>query len=438
MRTVVSFEYQGQQTFLKIDAATVEIANMGDQLPVPLPAPAGTLVAYGQRLRQLLLAHPQVQEGLNAVLAAPTGTPPGPLYFRMVSPSADAMPWEQIYNDRSGSFCALDQRWPIGRIAKIRQKVAARAFVPPLRVTAVLSALGAEGKNQLDSLVAALSSPKAGKLDTHLHVISGEKAVLDGAAAHHGRLSGGTLEITFAPMPGTTPELAHSITSARPHLLHLLCHGEAAQAGERILGFATVGDFLAPEDEEPHPVRLALSHLVQALTPCGTWLVVLNACATANAVESRSLAHELVSKGIPAVAGMRRAVDIVSADRFCKALYPEVVAAVVTAAAPTGEPREIDWAAAFTSPRLVLAADDPETIDTWTDPVLYAQDEPLLVYRGSPRLSPAAYAELRGYLDFWREYEVGLDPDTTDPARLRQVRKRIAETEAQLPEEEPR
>ena len=57
----------------------------------------------------------------------------------MMAASADELPWEQIYDVQHG-FCALDERWPIGRIARRRRQIKVRTFEPPLRIVAVLSA----------------------------------------------------------------------------------------------------------------------------------------------------------------------------------------------------------------------------------------------------------------------------------------------------------
>jgi CHAT domain len=71
---------------------------------------------------------------------------------------------------------------------------------------------------------------------------------------------------------------------------------------------------------------------------------VLSACDTAEAADGPALAHALVAGGIPAVVGMRRLVDLTDANRFCAALYPEVLAAIRTAVAADGPPgaRTID------------------------------------------------------------------------------------------------
>ncbi|NUK12345.1 CHAT domain-containing protein [Streptomyces lunaelactis] len=430
MRTVVSFEPLGDRTLLKLEDAPTNIPGLGEPDFTELPTPAGTLVDRGKALRALLARHPSVGQGMATAFAQPAGAAPGPLYFHVVSARADVLPWEQLFDTQHG-FCALDRRWPIGRIACRHQRVQPRSFVPPLRIVAVLSAAQQDGTKQLEALLNVATTTDGAAIGVHLHVISAQEEVLKAARA------AGRPEVTVEGLPGTPPELERRITAARPHILHVLCHG-GAFGGVRTLAFATLKDFDA--NEKTGSVRLKVPDLVSILRPCAPWLVVLSACATAESSDTLALAHDLVAEGegIPAVAGMRRLVDITDTNRFCKALYPEVLSAVRAAVdTQPREPREIDWAAVFTAPRVVLSQPDPERADAWTDPVLYVQDDPLVVFPGSLRLSPADFATLRGYLDFWEEYVATFDPLTADPAMLAHARARIAATRAQLAEEGP-
>jgi hypothetical protein len=62
---------------------------------------------------------------------------------------------------------------------------------------------------------------------------------------------------------------------------------------------------------------LLLARFPRLLAEC-----VLSACDTAEAADGPALAHDLVVGGIPAVAGMRRLVDLTDANRFCAAPLP--------------------------------------------------------------------------------------------------------------------
>ncbi|TPQ22490.1 CHAT domain-containing protein [Streptomyces sporangiiformans] len=426
-RTVVGFEPLGDQTVLKLVDAPTDIPGIGENAIARLTMPDGTLVERGRALLEQLSLHPPVKAGLGAALSLPLTAEPAPLYFHVLAACADELPWEQLYDDTHG-FCALDRRWPIGRIAKRRRPVKARAFVPPLRIVAVLSAAGRSGVPQLNALLDALGSEDARAIDVHVHVISGEQAVLDTANA------AGRANVSAELIAPTSPELARQISQAKPHILHLLCHGGAV-AGVRTLAFATLPDFDAEDDTGS--LRLKVADLVSALLSCDPWLVVLSACETAEATDSLALAHEIVCHGIPAAVGMRRLVDLTDTNRFCEAMYPEVLAAVRGAVGPSQVPevREIDWATSLTAPRVSMGGAHPSEADSWSDPVLYVQDDPLRVYPGSPSLSTVDYSRLRAHLDFWEGYLATLDPLAVEPAVLEHVGARIAELRSQLPRE---
>ncbi len=441
-RTILTFEKFGEQTMLKLDRAPSDFPGLGDNCQVNLATlPGGTLVQRGEGLVDLLRHHRAIREMLTAALAAPTGSAPSPLYFHVRTSSADVVAWELIYAPPHG-FCALDRRWPVGRIASLSKPLAPRAFTPPLRMAAILSAAARDGLPQLRALADALRTADAAAVGVDLHVISGDQDVCDEALRR-----GATTELINPTAPG----LARQITDAQPHLLHVLCHSGAA-AGVRSLVFAHNADFDAYPPGDPNPdaigsVRLPVAELVAALLPSNPWLVVLSACESAQASgrqDGLALAHKMVSGGIPAVIGMRRLVDLTETDRFCAAFYPAALTVIRQALTP-GQPqvRTLDWAEALTAPRQVMSGADPATFDSWTDPVLYVQDDPLQVFLPSPQLqsadpSPqlqsANYAGRQGKLDQFRGALATLDPATTHPDMIEELRARIAELEAALPQ----
>ncbi|MFJ9597981.1 CHAT domain-containing protein [Streptomyces virginiae] len=440
MRTVVAFEQRGTRTLVKLAVCPVTIPDLGKLKYTTLPAVPDdrppSLADYGEALRALLAKHRPVARGLDNAFAQQIGTA-SPLYFHMVSTPADAVPWEQLHNGER--FCALDGRWPIGRIARIEQDVEPRGFVPPLRIVAVLSAAERDGLTQLAGLVRAATTLDARELGVHLHVISAQNELLEAARTAEReeaylRADGQTDRpvITVQALPGNEQDLSSCITAARPHILHLLGHG-GIRANEPVFSLLTKADYAAQKAGEPvgmGSLVLPAQSLVRILKPCAPWLVVLGGCQTAAAVETQALAHELVSLGIPAAVGMRRKVVLSVADRFCRALYPAVVS-LVLAAVHDGEMPVIDWASALTQPRVVLAGADPERADAWTDPVLYVQHSPFRVFPTSPRK-----VELTGYLRFWLDYRDNL-PDTTDPRVMNYVETRIAQTRELISEDPP-
>jgi hypothetical protein len=434
IRTVLTFESLGNQTTLKLDLAPGVFDGLGRMDLVDLAAlPEGTLAERGAALLTLLQNHQTVRDGLATVLAAPPGSAPSPLYFHVRTSTADLIAWEQLYEAQRGFF-ALDRRWPVGRIAQQKKQLEPRAFTPPLRIVAVLAAAGRDGGPQLRALLEACETAGAAAVEVALHVISGDPDVLEQA-----RLGGASTQ-EIAPTP---PGLARQVTEAKPHLLHVLCHGGGAAAGVRRLAFAHGADVDAAAfggADGLGSIRMSVAELVGALLPCNPWLVVLSACQSAQAGVAdggTGVAHEMASSGIPAVVGMRRLVDLTETNRFCAALYPEVLALIGQALAPggpAGQPqvRSIDWAEAMTAPRVVLSGIDPVAADSWTDPVLYVQDAQLQVFQPAPQLSSADFQHLRGKIDEFQARIATLDPATTPPQLMAELQARVAELEAEL------
>jgi hypothetical protein len=423
-RTVIGFAPVGKSVYVSLDRAPVVFQPNSIRINLT-KLPGDTIIQRGEALAKLLIKRDPIKSGLGAALSKPAGAEPSPLYFHVRAAAADAIIWEQIYTVPHG-FCALDPRWPVARIAERIGYVRGRAFADPLRIVAVLSAAGRDGGPQLDALLTAVSSAKMG---TRLHVISGDEDLLARATG-----AGVTSELIAA----RSPDLCDQVVDAKPHVLHLLCHGGDV-AGVRTLAFGTLPDFDA-ERADFGSLLVPITDLVGALEGCDPWLVVLSACETAeaaNLANGRALAHDLVSHGVTAAVGMRRLVDLTDTDRFCRALYPEVIAAIRTAVTPTsaGQPekeRVIDWAAVLTNPRKALSGRDPCVKDSWLDPVLYVQNDDLRVFPPSKQLSPDYYAELQGKLDTYRKFLTAQDLATANPGAIAEVRDRIADAEAIL------
>lgn len=417
-RTVITFERFGDSVLVKLDDSPLNIPGRGDNEKIDISRLPGNIVERGKRLMELLSAHPPVKEGLGAVLVLPPGSPPSPLCFRVRVAAADAVPWEQIWVEHQG-FCALQDRWPILRIAGQSCLVEPRNFVPPLRIVAVLSAAGRTGVPQLRSILAAVRSEAAAKIGVQLHVISGEEDVQEAAVGP---------EVSFELIETSGPGLRRQIARAKPHILHLLCHGGVV-AGARVLSFGKLTDFDAGEDRSGS-LGLMADDLIATLNECHPWLVVLNACETADASagDGPALAHDLASGGMPAVIGMRRLVDLGETNRFCAELYPELLAVVRNALGDAANAeRTIDWSAALTGPRKVMSGADPAAMDSWSDPVLYVQSDPLRIVPRS-----VEFLALSAKRDQFVGFLAALDPATTQPGVIEDVQKRINAIEDEL------
>jgi hypothetical protein len=240
------------------------------------------------------------------------------------------------------------------------------------------------------------------------------------------------------------PGLMRQLALARPDILHVLCHGGGSAAGERRLAFANPNDFDAAQLDPTvlGNVLVSVNQLARALLPGNPWLVVLGACESAGAAETGegvALAHDLASGGVPAVIGMRRLVDISATDAFCREFYPEAFELVRRAVDPGGQAgqakRTIDWAQALTGPRRAMGDPDPEIVDSWTDPVLYAQYGDLEVFVPPPAVSPEARAEIMGRIDQLKGGLAVALASQAQPALLDELQKLIAALEAELAEQ---
>lgn len=421
-RTIIRLEKSGKSISVTLDRAPelFEANSWKINLQKIIGA---TLVERGQELLGLLIKRDPVKTVLGSAFKRPVNSPPSPLYFHIRALAADPIPWEQLHVKDIG-FCALDARWPIARIAGREDVVRGRPFKSPLRIVAVLSAAGRDGSEQLEALRAAVDD--AG-MPAHLHVISGDESVLAAATGEN---------ITSASIASNVADFCAQIVEAKPHVLHLLCHG-GAEAGVSLLSFGRLDDFDAGRTDGR--LRLPVSDLVAALQACDPWLVVLAACESAggaaDVANGRALAHEMVEKGITAVIGMRKLVDLTDTNRFCEHLYPGVLAEIREAIRPladgeSGE-RTIDWAVTLTTPRKVMSDGNPTAADSWLDPVLYAQREDLRIFPPQ-RLSAEEIAELQGKLDKFRQFLATQDTTTLAPGVEADVQALIADTEEQL------
>ena len=428
-RTVVTFVGR-TKTFIMLDDASNNDIGLDDLSEVNLALqPQGNLVQHGEALLAVLSSDAAVERGLTALLLNQPGSEPAPLYFRMRASAADTLAWEQLHVDTKG-FLALDQRWPIGRIARQPRPLAPRVFTPPLRVVAVLSAAGRDGRNQLDALLAARDGTD---LPVHLHVVSGDDDLLADLAARG---------ISCEHISPSAPGLMRQIAGAAPDILHLLCHGGGSVGGEKRLVFAAPNDFDAAQLDPTvlGSVLVSVNQLVTALLPVDPWLVVLAACQSAaaqDATQSLALAHDLACGGAPAVIGMRRLVDISATDAFSREFYPEafrvIRSAVDTGGAGVAQPRRtIEWVEALTGPRQALSAPDPEKVDSWTDPVLYAQYGDLEVLVPPPQVAPEVRIRIQGRIDQLKGGLAVAVASGAQPALLDELRNLITDLEAQL------
>ena len=357
--------------------------------PGDLPAwtVEGAVAKYGRLLREkLTAAHEAVRDALADSLRAPAGEV-RPVYFMITAEPAEGLHWEALCMD-NGSFLALDRRWPIGRMAHSGRDWSAagpRPFAPPLRMLAVISALGVDGRNEWRRLYEAVKNVRQAGLAVRLRVLVGEEPLLEELRA----LPAG--EVEFDTLKAGGEQLENEVNAFAPHILHFFCHGTTS-FGPR-LEFATIAD-RDQDDRATGSITLSASQLVNLQAMKQLWLVTLNSCEGAKGgSEVRSLAHTLVADGgVPAVVGMAEPVDASDAHAFCGAFYGAVLEDIrVAAQTPPGASAELEWARGLYSPRrrLAEAHQDAAQSRQWLLPVLYVGVAPFAIQSVPATADPA-------------------------------------------------
>jgi hypothetical protein len=397
-RTVFSIEYdpRGETCIRLLETGFPFASNLPKPLdctPAGLPdptLPAG-VAAYGQALAQRLADAGSPADPFALTLSALAQTPPGerhPLYVRAVADEADEVRWEALFSGPTG-FLALRPSTPIGRIVHVArgQRRPPAVFEPPLRVMALLSALGVKARREWVSLRNALGSTRQANLPVQVELLVGESDLLAEIQAE------GVEGVRARPLPSRSDQLFEGIDAFKPHVLHAFCHGTAT-AGVRQLELATGSDWDLWEDGHP-PERGSLIVRIQALAEQaavrGAWLVTLNCCEGGRGEgDARAMAYDLVAAGTGAAIGMQEPVDASDAHEFCRALYPALFGLLARQLTEGGF-AEVEWADALYAPRQALLdrnGHDPGSSRAWTLPVLYVREEAFHVFSQAPPPPP--------------------------------------------------
>jgi len=369
----------------------------------------------GETLLGRLGEHPAVADAMTMAMGiAPTDC--CPLYLRLIgSESAGEYPWETLFAPQQG-FLALEGRWPIARIAAQQPRERdVRTFAPPLRVMAVMSAVGVPAAEEWGALRSAIADAHLSlELELSIHVGELElKEQIELAMAEDG--IAGTVT-----MLSDTPALLAAISHVDPHILHLFCHGTGGAAP--MLQLATRRD---------HAVGQGSSIVLEPLQLRGvghaTWVVTLNCCEGGSDAEgARSLASLLISAGYPATVGMREPVASAHAAVFARGFYTSLLRQIDERLQP-GEEAELELAAALVDPRRALRdlhredAAAAECHREWTLPVLYVRPDPLRIARvkADPTHSASERKRLTDFLDTLLRYSAQMPADTPQAVRDR-------------------
>lgn len=388
-RTVVTIGDQDGILTAKLRKADASLPNpkqpeplgfSADTLP-PLDSPEN-LKAYGESVLKGLMQHQAIRRVLEDMFIAGAGAQ-RVLCFDIEAAAGEQIRWEALCDD-GGTFLALGGNCHIGRIAEevTSREAGVRAFQPPLRIAAFLSAIGVEAVSEWEALSAAVDTAAAGGLPVVARVYIGERELLDEIT--QAKAGGEHRAIDVEAIPSTANEVERVINNWQPQVVHFFCHGTAG-LGAAFLQLATLREHELKAISGS--VVLAVDEMVNLPGMRDAWLVVLNCCEGAQATERlNSMAYRMVSKGgIGAAVGMQEPVAAGDANHFCAAFYPELFGVLDDALkmAEGAAPVAVNFSRAITAPRRALRnlhLTAPNNA-RWTLPVLYLQDSPFEVFR---------------------------------------------------------
>jgi CHAT domain len=205
------------------------------------------------------------------------------------------IPWELLFDERTGTFLCLDQRTPLVRHLDLPCPVERVPFQAPVRVLMVASDL--PGLEPLD--------------------LAGERERIEAAGQGRRRFELKVLERT------SPEELRRELLPGRYQIVHFMGHGLTDEADGSLL-------FAAADGSQRKLTGKELSHLLQGVP--GARLVILNACRSAAAPIATAadplagVAAALVRGGQAAVLGMQLDIADSAAVTFSATLYERLAA----------------------------------------------------------------------------------------------------------------
>lgn len=412
----------GEQIFLSLEDPPFAIRDFEKLHPFSCP-PEDLLQRYyeqppsGENMREIgeallgrLEEHSAVAEAVRYALQQNECCP---VYLRLIgSETAADYPWETLF-DAGNGFLALEDRWPIARIAaQTPREKDVRTFTAPLKVMAIMSAIGVPAADEWTALREALTGSPLGP-ELELDVWVGEKDLAERIRT----------DIAADGLPGSVrllaeaPELLRDIKRFDPHLLHLFCHGQSGTSP--LLKLATRRDHALGQGSSVVLEPLQLRNLGRS-----TWLVTLNSCeGGSDADGARSIAYLLIGAGYPAVVGMRDPVSSADAALFTRAFYGSLLDHLDSNLV-AGKEVEIELAASLVIPRRQLRDKYVTEYPTprqaaalhrdWTQPVLYVRPDPLRIERvaADPKHSTEDQNYSTDYLNTLMKYRLEAPPDT--------------------------
>ena len=131
----------------------------------------------GQCVRDALVKHPGVARMLDLL---PGQVEVTPLYLVLSEGEVELIGWETLC-DPTDAFLSLDQdqRFPIGRIVEPShdEARAPSSLRLPIRLMAIISAIGADGRPEWEHLFEAVKAARAAGLEVQFRVLVGDPAL---------------------------------------------------------------------------------------------------------------------------------------------------------------------------------------------------------------------------------------------------------------------
>lgn len=285
--------------------------------------------AFGTELHDLLFSSEELRSALDRSRDQADREERGlRIRLRIEAPELAVLPWEFLYDGRSGTHLALSRWTPVVRHLTSARQLGALRVAPPLKVLGMVAAA------------------------TNLGGLNAEEEIARVEKATEPLQQAGLLTIRWMKKSGWA-DLQEALRRDDYHVFHFVGHGSFdSVTGTGTLMF-TRADGQATTMSAADVARLLVEE--RSLR-----LVVLNACLGAKGDPGNlhsSTASILVRGGIPAVVAMQYEISNPAAEEFSATLYREVVA---------GNP--IDAAVSAARTAVSLAARDSLE---WVTPVLH-------------------------------------------------------------------
>jgi hypothetical protein len=282
---------------------------------------------YGQALHKALCQDRGLKAAVRDALRAAAGDV-RPLCFNIQGTPglSDQWLWEALWVKKK-EFLALQPQWPIARV--VDTDMEHRLYHAPVRVLAIMSALGVPARGEWDGIRSAVenarSVPPGGReedrLPVHVTAIVGERKLLAEMVEYEEELR--AKNDNWLTVVGLdSQQTIDAALAAEPHILHLFCHGKAEYGGA-LLSLATLRDHAEADPRRAvASVTIDLPRLRSLVNGRKLWLVTLNCCSGARSAGSlQSLAHTTVEAGAGAALGWRMPIAPEDANLLCQTVY---------------------------------------------------------------------------------------------------------------------